>query len=316
MPKLNQKGVIAQAVILILLLLGAVVGVYLVQNRTNLFPKAGGSRPLWSQNSFTLMGPKVCKNGWVCYLAGRPGLKEEFEVKLYAKSDLEEANLFTAKMTFPKDVIEVKDIKTEGSFIKNWVEEYYDNNTGEISLSGGVPSPGYKTQIGQESVLMATITFHAKALGKGEISFTDSSAIYSNLNNINILTMTEGYDVVVEKGPEPVPTVTPKPTCQPRPACIDTNPRCLLPEPIEGWCSTPAPSASPTPKPGTKGDGNKDGKINLIDMSVLHTDWNVDKDIVKQIRAGVDMNDDGLINTVDFAALRQLLQDLKVIKVK
>lgn len=32
--------------------------------------------------------------------------------------------------------------------------------------------------------------------------------------------------------------------CQIRPACLDTYPRCLLPEPIEGWCPLPTPPTS------------------------------------------------------------------------
>ncbi len=36
---------------------------------------------------------------------------------------------------------------------------------------------------------------------------------------------------------------TPQPTvrCTPRPACLDAKPRCLPPEPAEGWCPTPSP---------------------------------------------------------------------------
>jgi len=32
--------------------------------------------------------------------------------------------------------------------------------------------------------------------------------------------------------------------CLPRPACLDATPRCMLPEPAEGWCS---PSGTPSP---------------------------------------------------------------------
>ncbi len=45
------------------------------------------------------------------------------------------------------------------------------------------------------------------------------------------------------------PTENERP-CQQRPACLDAQPRCLLPEPAEGWCSS-----SPTPQP-TKGAGS------------------------------------------------------------
>ena len=49
-------------------------------------------------------------------------------------------------------------------------------------------------------------------------------------------------------GASVTPTPTPSPTCWPRPSCLDTEPRCLLAEPVEGWC--PAPSVTPTPAPG------------------------------------------------------------------
>jgi hypothetical protein len=32
--------------------------------------------------------------------------------------------------------------------------------------------------------------------------------------------------------------------CTPRPACLDASPRCLLPEPIEGWCPVPSPTGT------------------------------------------------------------------------
>lgn len=34
-------------------------------------------------------------------------------------------------------------------------------------------------------------------------------------------------------------TPTPKPTCLIRPACLDSTPRCLMPEPATGWCRKP-----------------------------------------------------------------------------
>ena len=78
--------------------------------------------------------------------------------------------------------------------------------------------------------------------------------------------------------------------------------------------ATPMPTS--TLNLGNKGDGNKDGKINLIDMSVLHTDWKPDLDIQKIIREGIDMNDDKLINTFDFGLHRNLLIKLGVIKTR
>lgn len=39
--------------------------------------------------------------------------------------------------------------------------------------------------------------------------------------------------------------------CKPRPGCLDSTPRCLMPEPAEGWCPVgsvhPFPTQPPTP---------------------------------------------------------------------
>lgn len=32
------------------------------------------------------------------------------------------------------------------------------------------------------------------------------------------------------------PSITPSLTCIPRPTCLDATPRCLIPEPTDGWC--------------------------------------------------------------------------------
>ncbi len=542
MPKPSERGV-AHILFLLLLVVGLIVGVYLITSGApfNFLPKASLSKPTGPEVSFSLVGPSGCTAGILCAIYGQHALREEFEVKLYARSDIETANLFTAKMTFPKDLVEVKEIREEKSFgpnTINWVEDFYDNNTGEISLTGGVPAPGYQTQVNGPAGLMATITFRAKALGKGTVSFTDSSEILSNLNNINILTVKRGYDFTIEVKPSPTPvsgssyyieklpiggvymvapseagsgyavyallrdgqgnvvanqsnlnyswqveqfgggstinvepfagcangtqppcpldhanitvpsvgsttsanlwvTVSDKTTnqiltkaefvlnfvpkseyvsfntvkpgysqgetynvgqkvpiswnlvgtnvdyynlgyfyyqdganksgyigtvkypissydwtipaeianqqvrisieprgkvvtnpgwgysdwsfkvgsskvCLPRPACLDAKPACKLPESAEGWC----PNPTPVPGPKGNGDGNKDGKINLIDMSILHTDWKADLKINKTIREGIDMNNDGLVNVFDFSALRNLLAKLGVIKIR
>lgn len=39
--------------------------------------------------------------------------------------------------------------------------------------------------------------------------------------------------------------IPPIPTCAPKPACLNTEPKCLIPEPIGGWCPIPTPTAIP-----------------------------------------------------------------------
>ncbi|MCL5784464.1 MAG: dockerin type I repeat-containing protein [Patescibacteria group bacterium] len=192
-------------------------------------------------------------------------------------------------------------------FIKNWVENYVDNKTGTISLVGGIPTPGYKTQVGENGVEMAEITFTAKKVGPVTIAFDPDSAIYRNLDNTNILTTKREVSFSVVPGPTP--------SCTPKPPCLDAIPRCLMAEPATGWCSiTPAPTKTLTPTPtitqGMKGDVNGDNKIDLIDMSVLLSNWGKSGEMVGR----ADLNGDGLVNVFDYSAMIKLLIDNKVIK--
>lgn len=85
-------------------------------------------------------------------------------------------------------------------------------------------------------------------------NFPLSSPLYLQSNPASV-----SYAVVT---PEPakitssiisvVPTPTVIPTCLPRPACLDSTPRCLIAEPVNGWCnhsSSPAPVPSAPPSP-------------------------------------------------------------------
>jgi len=53
--------------------------------------------------------------------------------------------------------------------------------------------------------------------------------------------------------------------CSPRPACLDANPRCLLPEPVGGWCSNPPAPGDPSTGGGTTvGGGGSAGGGTIV----------------------------------------------------
>ncbi len=116
-----------------------------------------------------------------------PNLKvgQELPVKVFVRNDKDEANLFAAKLKFNKDVLEVVRIEKSGSFISSWAEEFIDNNSGLVSLVGGVPTPGYKTN--NSDALMAIVVFKGKAAGNSVVSFAADSEIFRNSDNNNIL---------------------------------------------------------------------------------------------------------------------------------
>ncbi len=282
MPKLNQLGV-THLLIPLLLLAGIIGVVYLVTaGPLNLFPKASISGPTGPSTSFVL-SPN----------ANTVKVGDQVAVKIVIRSDVAATNLFAAKMQFPKDLLAVDRIDYTNSIIVNpnglWIEQYFDNSTGEISLVAGYSDPGFQTNPSSAGAPMAVIYFKALKTGSATIAFTDDSAIYDNANNLNILSNKVNTTVSITTGgiSVPVPPTTPKPTSTPSP--------------------TPKPSA--TPIPGT-GDGNNNGKIDLGDVSVLLTDFNK----TTGFRKAVDMNGDGKINTFDFALMRNLLIQKGVIK--
>lgn len=283
MPKLNQRGVIQLFVILILIA-GLVAAVYLVQKTTFFKPKASVSGPITSTTSFS-------------FWSGSPGANvgDLMAVKILVRSDIAAANLFNAKITFPADTVAVDHIDYAGTFVNSWVEQYFDNSAGTISLVGGAPNPGFSTDISSSAGQMAVIYFRALNPGTATISFSDTSQIYSNVDNTDILVSKNPISLsFASGGVNPTPSQTTPPTPTPMPTAV------------------PTPAITPTSAPiaaGT-GDGNGDGKINLVDLSILLSDFNK----TSGFRPGVDLNGDGRINTFDFSLMRTLLIQKGVVR--
>lgn len=213
----------------------------------------------------------------------------QVKVFVWAKSPIDNANLFVAKLRFPTDLLQAKNIslaKAESSssgfiknwFVSNWVENSIDNSAGSVSLVGGVPNPGVKTPVESTGSAMAEILFQTKAPGKAEITFDDTSAIYRNSDNVNILTSKPGVSVDIvgsvpqEASATPAVSITPKPTKAPISLEFDLN---------------------------------NDGKVDAQDISILLSLWGSSAlDLPK-----ADFNKDGLINVFDYSILIKNLKN-------
>src|SRR4051812_18980672 len=70
-------------------------------------------------------------------------------------------------LSFPSDLVQVKEIKTTGSIFQLWVKDSpsFSNQTGQISLAGGLPTPGFQGNNG----LVATIVFEGVHTGSGQL---------------------------------------------------------------------------------------------------------------------------------------------------
>jgi hypothetical protein len=165
---------------------------------------------------------------------------QEFNVPVYARSDIENSNVFAAKINFPANLLEVVSVNDDTSFITSWVEQFYDNQTGQLSLVGGVPNPGYKTN--NTDAVMAVVRFKAKAAGTALIDMTSESQVFSNATNQNILQKTQDVSFVISGSG----TASPSPAVSPSPSPVVSPSPSVLPSP-SGSCAT------------LKGDGNGDG---------------------------------------------------------
>lgn len=113
-----------------------------------------------------------------------------------------------------------------------------ETKTALLKISGKVinPSSSSSQQVISSSPLL-------------RISLIKSAAFQSvraSLQAQSILgTKSVAPGAIIELLPKVVPATesakASKAPCLPRPACLDATPSCLLPEPAEGWCSSPVP---------------------------------------------------------------------------
>ncbi len=215
-----------------------------------------------------------------------------FVAEVKVRTDKQESNLFVSKINFPANLLEVTGVDTTGSFVTSWAEKFYDNATGQISLVGGVPNPGYKTT--GTAMTAAKITFRVKAGGTANLDLTDQSQIFSNATNTNIIEKTTDDTVILtgEPGTSPSPAVSPiaSPSVVPSPSS-NASVNCLL----------------------LKGDGNGDCVVNLTDLSIMLSNFSATNPVPagKQL---LDFNDDNRINSFDFSAMGDKLFQLQVIR--
>ncbi len=162
----------------------------------------------------------------------------------------EDANLFAARLNFNPTLLEVVSIDTNTSFVTpaQWVNNNFDNATGQINLIGGVPTPGYKTTTAST---MATVVFKAKLAGSAQINFAANSAIYRNFDNVDILTTPIAGATVNVTGviPSPSPSVAPSPSpsiaASPSPAASASPAASSSPAASASVAPSPSPSAQP-----------------------------------------------------------------------
>ena len=173
-----------------------------------------------------------------------------FVLSVKLRSDIDSANLFSAKLKFDQTKLQVVSVDSTGSIIDStsggsWVEKgVVDNSLGTVAITAGVPTPGIKTNSDAQII---NITFNTISSGSTSISLDPASllssaispsAIYRNSDNVNILDAplsTPATLTITASSPTPAPTSSPTPAVTPTPTPVVTP--------------TPSVSTSPSSSP-------------------------------------------------------------------
>lgn len=119
-----------------------------------------------------------------------------FSVDLTVNNNIDAINAASAKITFPKDALQVVSVSKKGSFISLWAEEpSFSNEKGTVSLEGVALNPGFNKATGK----VLTITFKAVQAGNVSISVVSGSVLANDGNATDVLKTTGSAFVYVDE---------------------------------------------------------------------------------------------------------------------
>lgn len=108
--------------------------------------------------------------------SGQHYLEDVFVVEIKLDTEKEEINTVKVDLTFPQDILEVKDFSQGNSILTLFAETpTFSNQNGKISFLGGIPG-GYRGGDG----LLGKIIFKAKKGGEGILQIKEDSQILLN----------------------------------------------------------------------------------------------------------------------------------------
>ena len=103
------------------------------------------------------------------------GIDQQFQVDLILNTEGEEINAVEGKILFPKDLLELKEIRDGNSIINFWIERPSLNSKSYIPYSGIIPG-GY---IGERG-LVFSIIFQSKNEGEGMTEIHDAKTLLND----------------------------------------------------------------------------------------------------------------------------------------
>lgn len=204
--------------------------------------------PSSTPNSLSLKGTMAAADLLLAPPKGVFYVGDTVNIALFVNASEQPINMMEGRITFSQDKLEVISLPKDDSIINLWIQEpSFSNQTGTITLAGGLPSPGFVGTAGK----IITISFKVLREGDAVIDIKNASLLAN-----------DGYGTNILKKIIPAHLTLLKPKSQKDIADINT-----------------------------------DGKVNLIDVSILIANIGNTKD------STYDLNSDGKIDVKDLSIL-------------
>lgn len=132
----------------------------------------------------------------------RAQIGEKFEVSLFVNAEQESINAFEGKIVFPRDILDLKEIRDGNTIVNFWIEKPKNQN-GAIAFSGVTPG-GFN---GGKGLIFSAI-FEAKKEGVAKFEINDARVLRNDgVGSTAILTTAPFGVAVFEGAPAEIPAI-------------------------------------------------------------------------------------------------------------
>lgn len=118
---------------------------------------------------------------------------DEFNVDLILNTNNENINAIEGKIVFPRDLLELKEIREGGSIINFWIDKPYASSN-QVLFSGIIPL-GYNNNNGR----VLSLIFKGKKDGEGYISIADTKLLSNDGVGTSVVSKSLNFEFSIDK---------------------------------------------------------------------------------------------------------------------
>lgn len=127
---------------------------------------------------------------------------QKFEVKLFVNAEQESINAFEGKITFPSDILDLKEMRDGNSIVNFWIEQ--PKNQNDAIVFSGVTPGGFN---GEKGLIFSAI-FEAKKEGIAQFEIHDARILRNDGTGSGAILTVVPFEIAVSSG---APTDIPAP---------------------------------------------------------------------------------------------------------